>query len=274
MIVVYVNTMEDTNTFSSLYKDLDCTLLYNPTRKEVEDILKERPTETLMCLGHGSSRGLFATDFNGYLIDRSMVDLLRSREMIGIWCYASDFARMNNLRGFFTYMFISNTQECSWHRCGSYDNEVVFEQNRKFATKVNELIKEDRPMVEWVEVLYDGCDSQLDFVDFNYSNLAYFDGESNYVPQHLLDEETERRNLAQAESYIFDDYDWEEGTLWHDSCRSLTEYIVCYTDNDLVQKWEEYKSYEDMVCRVNELSEELYEEYADKIMVFEKDSQI
>ena len=128
MIVVFVNSMEDTATFSRLYDGLeDVTLLYNPTREEVENVLRERPTERLMCLGHGSARGLFSHDFKGYLIDRNTTPLLQTREMIGIWCYASDFARLNNLRGFFTYMFISNPQEAFQHRCGEVSEEVVFE---------------------------------------------------------------------------------------------------------------------------------------------------
>lgn len=274
MIAVFVNSMADTATFAPLFRDIEGISLYNPTRAELEKVLAENPSETFMCLGHGSPRGLFSADMHGFLLDRDNVHLLANRDIIGIWCYASDFARIHNLRGFFTYMFISNPQECLYNRCGSYDNEFVYEQNRLFAERVRGLITENRPMEEWVDYLYESCDYKIDFVDFNYSNLSYFDGESNYVPQSLLDEEREREQIAQAESYLFDTTDWEEGTLWHNPCSSLTDYIVCYTDNDHRQKWEEFNSYEDMVNRVNDLSAELYEEYASKIMVFEKDSQI
>ena len=77
MIVVFVNSKEDTATFSRLYDGLeDITLLYNPTREEVENVLRERPTERLMCLGHGTSLGLFSHDFKGYIIDRDTIPLL------------------------------------------------------------------------------------------------------------------------------------------------------------------------------------------------------
>lgn len=260
MIVVFVNSMEDTATFSPLYDRIEnCTLLYNPSREEVEKVLTENPNETLMCLGHGSARGLFTHDFKGYLIDRN-TPYLDTREIIGVWCYASDFARINNLRGFFTYMFISNPQEALVHRCGEHTYEFVYEQNRQFATKLNELIRNETPMEDWVEILYEGCDLKVDFVEFNYSNLAYFNGEENYVPQLLLDEEKEF---------------WEEGTLWRDVCyNEECEFIVCFTDNDGIQKWERVNSYEEMVNRVDELSVELYEENAKNIMVFGEDSQI
>ena len=257
MIAVFVDSMADTATFAPLFKDIEGIYLYNPTREELEKVLAENPTETFMCLGHGSPRGLFSADMHGFLLDRDNVHLLKDRDVIGIWCYASDFARRNNLRGFFTYMFISNAQECSYHRCGNYYNEVVYEQNRIFAEKVRGLIAENKPMEEWVDYLYESCDSSLDFVDFNYSNLAYFDGESNYAPQQLLDES------------------WEDGTLWHNSCIDEGEsYIVCYIDNDGRNVWEEYNDYDEAIDRIDELYDELNEENAEKIMLFNKNTEM
>lgn len=271
MIAVFVDSMADTATFAPLFKDIEGIYLYNPTRKELEKVLAENPTETFMCLGHGSPRGLFSADMHGFLLDRDNVHLLKDRDVIGIWCYASDFARLNNLRGFFTYMFISNAQECSYHRCGNYYNEVVYEQNRIFAEKVRGLIAENKPMEEWVDYLYESCDSSLDFVDFNYSNLAYFNGESNYAPQSLLDEE--REQTAQAESYLYED--WEEGTLWHNSCIDEEEsYIVCYIDNDGKNVWEEYYDYDEAIERIDNLYAELNEENAEKIMLFNKNTEL
>ncbi len=258
MIAVFVDSMADTATFAPLFKDIEGIYLYNPTREELEKVLAENPTETFMCLGHGSPRGLFSADMHGFLLDRDNVHLLKDRDVIGIWCYASDFARQNNLRGFFTYMFISNAQECSYHRCGNYYNEVVYEQNRIFAEKVRGLIAENKPMEEWVDYLYESCDSSLDFVNFNYSNLAYFDGKSNYVPtQTLLDES------------------WEDGTLWHDyRIEEEESYIVCYTDNDGKNVWEEYYDYDEAIDRIDELYEELNEENAEKIMLFNKNTEM
>ena len=258
MIAVFVDSMADTATFAPLFKDIEGIYLYNPTREELEKVLAENPTETFMCLGHGSPRGLFSADMHGFLLDRDNVHLLKDRDVIGIWCYASDFARQNNLRGFFTYMFISNAQECSYHRCGNYYNEVVYEQNRIFAEKVRGLIAENKPMEEWVDYLYESCDSSLDFVNFNYSNLAYFDGKSNYVPtQTLLDES------------------WEDGTLWHDyRIEEEESYIVCYIDNDGKNVWEEYYDYDEAIDRIDELYEELNEENAEKIMLFNKNTEM
>ena len=97
----------------------------------------------------------------------------------------------------------------------------------------------------------------VDFVNFNYSNLAYFDGESNYVPQQLLDES------------------WEDGTLWHDyRIEEEESYIVCYIDNDGKNVWEEYYDYDEAIDRIDELYTELNEENAEKIMLFNKNTEM
>ena len=192
MIGIFMNTMADTDTFKVLFENVEFSHYFeNPTRAEVIKVLEENPTETLLCLGHGSPRGLFGEGMEGYVIDSTMRHLLKDREMIGIWCYASDFARMNNLKGFFTYMFISNEGEARVHRCHGVEvtDEIIFNENVKFATLIREFIQDEIPMENWVENLYEDCNHDLPFVEFNYSNLSYFDGESNYVPRVLLDEE-------------------------------------------------------------------------------------
>ena len=201
MIVVYVNSMEDTATFDAIYRNLneDTIILHNPTRAEVDAILTERPTETLLCFGHGTPRGLFSHDFSGMLIDAESVPLLVNREMIGIWCYASNFGIAHNLRGFFTYMFISNQQECAFNRCGWYANEVIFAENRLFAERINTLIRENTPLEQWVEILYESRNADLPFVEFNYGNLSYLDG--NGTPQLIVEDDDK---LLFAESYMFE----------------------------------------------------------------------
>lgn len=201
MIVVYVNSMEDTATFDAIYRNLneDTIILHNPTRAEVDAILTERPTETLLCFGHGTPRGLFSHDFSGMLIDAESVPLLVNREMIGIWCYASNFGIAHNLRGFFTYMFISNQQECAFNRCGWYENEVIFAENRLFAERINTLIRENTPLEQWVDILYESRNADLPFVEFNYGNLSYLDGDG--TPQLIVEDDDK---LLFAESYMFE----------------------------------------------------------------------
>ena len=63
---------------------------------------------------------------NSYLIDSEMVHLLRDKEIIGIWCNASNFAYKYDLKGFFTSMFISNEKECKLLCEKEYQKELSF----------------------------------------------------------------------------------------------------------------------------------------------------
>ena len=205
MIIVYIDSKEDTSTFARLYEGLDdCTLLINPNRSEVEKILTERPTETLLCFGHGTEHGLFDKNLEYFLIDRHSTPLLKEREMIGIWCYASAFGWANRLRGFFTNMFISNKLECEWNNCGEYTDEEIFVENEKFAVKINKLIKDGTPMYEWTETFEDEIDSDLEFVSFNYSGMIYLYGEDDILSLPEI-EEQEKEVIKRPEGWTFAD---------------------------------------------------------------------
>ena len=210
MIIVYIDSMEDTSTFARVYEGLDdCTLLINPNRSEVEKILTERPTETLLCFGHGTPYGLFDEKLQTYLIDSNSLPLLRQREMIGIWCYAATFGERNGLRGFFTDMFISNRNECIWNRCGYYSDEEIFVENEKFAVRIKTLIKEGTPIEDWTSTFVDECISDLEFVSFNYTGMTYLYGEDDILFLPKIEDQEE--NIT----------NYPEGWTFADELRSL-----------------------------------------------------
>ena len=206
MIIVYVDSMEDTSTFARLYEGLDdCTLLINPNRSEVEKILTERPTEKLLCFGHGTHRGLFDKDLQYYLIDHNLRPLLEQREMIGIWCYAASFGEANGLRGFFTDMFISNRSECFWNRCGDYSDEEIFVENEKFAVKINKLIKDGTPEEEWISTFDEEINSNLEFVSFNYTGMTYLYGDEGIYSASDMEYSEEDEVITFPKGWTFAD---------------------------------------------------------------------
>ena len=162
--------------------------MYNPNRADVKAELEKNPEETVLCFGHGTRHGLMNEDMSHYIIDSDMTDLLCNREVIGIWCYAADFARENGLKGFFTNMFISNPMESLQYNCGFHKEEVVYEQNDKFATAITELIKNGVPMQEWPESLYENSDKELSFVEYNYRRLEYIDGKDTPLSEIIQEE--------------------------------------------------------------------------------------
>ena len=116
MIVIHMDSMKDTARLKRLYDGLDnVTLLYNKSREEIEDALSTNDDKIVMCLGHGSRYGLFSHDWHGNVIDHRNAHLLKDRFVIGIWCYAAEFADRVGLHGYFTSMFISNMGEALCH---------------------------------------------------------------------------------------------------------------------------------------------------------------
>lgn len=175
MIVIHIDSMPDTNRLKRMYDGLDnVTLLYNPSREEIDNTLQTNDDPVVMCLGHGSPSGLFGTDWRGMAIDKYNAELLRNRTVIGVWCYASEFARREGLHGYFTYMFISNNGEAeslSYH--GHTDSEI-FEEIDVFCDSIKSFIEADTDMDCWVKILQEGCHKEKDFVRFNYSRMEYF----------------------------------------------------------------------------------------------------
>jgi hypothetical protein len=238
--------------FDKLADNPNNIVLVNPKRSELEEILRSRPNETCMFLGHGSGNGLFRADndyegmpkrnnsysnrtyrnldctaddepmdyddyyeslygdgcdddgqyelgfdddyypfidddyyyddehlycgnnwgdWTPYIIDANNVELLYDREVIGIWCYASEFAVKHHLRGFFTYMFVSNPMEASCLNFRGHTTEEVDEQNIHFCEQINNFINEGVEPIDFIEKLE--YDDDIDFVHFNYSNMIY-----------------------------------------------------------------------------------------------------
>ena len=50
-----------------------------------------RSHDLIIMMGHGTDKGLLG--FDKYVIDSSLIDELRKKICICIWCYASDFVK-------------------------------------------------------------------------------------------------------------------------------------------------------------------------------------
>lgn len=178
MIIIHADCLEDTKPLKIIYKDIEnITLLYNPKRKELEEELKRNPDPVIMFLGHGERNG-FYEDYRGEenLLDKNNVDLVKDRTVVGIWCYASEFADFYGLHGFFTSMFISNWGEYDMlGMCGDYTESTILKELNIFCIRLNEFLKNNTPMKEWPELLQKACDKEKDFVRFNYEALVYYD---------------------------------------------------------------------------------------------------
>ena len=173
MLVIHIISTEDTNDFSGIYDGLDATILINPTASECRRAIFDE-TERIVLIGHGTECGLLNQRLDGYIIDSRMVQFLRGKDVIGIWCNASNFADRYDLTGFFTSMFISNTNELM--ECGfqAFENceEEIRRQNLIFAERIYELLAANTPSGNWATILYDSLtDSDERFVYYNYEAM-------------------------------------------------------------------------------------------------------
>ena len=174
MIVVHIDSMEDTSILKKVYEGLDdIKLLVNPTRKQLREMLKENPTERLLVMGHGTSFGLLNANLTGFILTSEDATLLRSREVVGIFCYASSFAQMEGLHGFFTSMFISNQNEASVYGYDA-DNSDVFNEVSLFSQRLNTLFRNQTALSEWADILRSQADYSKDYVAFNYDGLRSY----------------------------------------------------------------------------------------------------
>jgi hypothetical protein len=101
--------------------------------------------DQVIFLGHGMPLGLLSVGqfgFHTFVMNGSRVGPLKEKDnSIFIWCYASDFVRSHQLRGFATGMFISEEIEAYANgvECTEADIEI---SNDVFATAVGTALEQ------------------------------------------------------------------------------------------------------------------------------------
>ena len=146
MLVVHIISKEDTKEFSTIYKgcedEINTSILINPTKFLLKQAIM-REKERVIFIGHGTEDGLLNKQLDGFLIDSDMVQFLRNKEVVGIWCNASTFASKYDLNGFFTSMFISNCEElidCGFNLFDNCDT-IISNENQLFSCRLNLINK-------------------------------------------------------------------------------------------------------------------------------------
>lgn len=177
MLIIHIKTTKDTEDFSSIYVDLSIfepTILINPSKSEAKKaIINEK--DTIVLIGHGNENGLFNPRMDGFIVDANTVQFLREKTIIGIWCFAGNFADKYDLTGFFSSMFISNPSELvEIAGFEEFDNceDIIRDENLAFSNKINNLIRTDVPTNEWADRLNESVkDNPHKFVHYNYEAM-------------------------------------------------------------------------------------------------------
>ena len=164
----------DTRLLEHMWRGMDAKVvdILQSTFEEVEEAIGEEEDTLLIC-GHGSPRGLLHP-FKGYAVTDGMLRRnLRARNLICIWCHASDFGRTYGYKGFFSSMFISDALEAEYEGIKGYSDRQIWKSEDKFCNQVNELLKMGIPLKEWKDILMENYNPNNKVEDFNYKGLVY-----------------------------------------------------------------------------------------------------
>lgn len=148
--------------------------IYKFAKNRARDIIERN--DKIIILGHGTPSGLLnPLGCGGYIVDDTMADLLKEKEVVSIWCYSNKFFENNNIfnHQFHTGMIISETLEQLYVLGRVYlDKNQQLKNMENFARIVGECI-EGTPdeMREYVLANYVGDDP---VTQFNRKNILVF----------------------------------------------------------------------------------------------------
>ncbi len=173
----------DTSTvfLSPIYSGLENTsVLVGRTSYDEVFKLCQRHKRILM-MGHGSPFGLFAVgQFNSefflpYIINDKYVPLFKNQpDNVFIWCNADEFMERNQLKGFYTGMFISETTEAAFCGLGVVEKSIVEASNDAFSAIVHKYINcPKKELYEKVKKEYEVVAKDNIVAAYNHSRLYY-----------------------------------------------------------------------------------------------------
>ena len=183
MTVIFSNAQDDDcREITNLWKGLPNVNLVEVTKgsgddyEERVDAAMENEDDTLILVGHGTTNGLLFPDLTKgvYLVHENNVDLIHAKNVLCLWCYASTFVETHNIHNTFaTSMFISNVGEAYDNCIYNYTSEQINSNSRQFYTEVNQLLRDNTPLNEYVMDLGIRMDILNDVDVFNRQGLFY-----------------------------------------------------------------------------------------------------
>ena len=190
MTVIYSNFGDnDTAVLPLIWEGLTNVTVIEITRdtdnfEEIVDDAISQETDTILFCGHGSTFGLLHPNLDSgqYILHENNSHLIHANRVIGIWCYASEFAEAQHLHGFFTGMFISNESEAEQHGItfaqSDYDdiNIDITHYGTYFSKMLNGFLESNVPLSDWLSILNnDGINHSNIIGNFNFNRMRYFE---------------------------------------------------------------------------------------------------
>ena len=135
--------------------------------------------DRIMMMGHGCSEGLFSVgQFGGFqfslIIDNDMSELLKTKsDSVFIWCNADHYVRNNNLKGFFSGMFVSEVDEAYMFQLPA-EKKLIDESNNRFSEILsNHIDKPSDIIYREVEKEYGELIKRNPIAEYNHQRLYF-----------------------------------------------------------------------------------------------------
>jgi hypothetical protein len=145
-----------TDFLRPIYRDLKHkTVITGPiTRDGLHALIKAH--DRIIGLGHGSPSGLFSMSsggFGSYILGAGEVEVLRGKELVGVWCHCNQFMERHQLNGLYSGMFISEVSEARYYGLNEVTQADVNESNDAFARILGEeMLRSEDQTVVWANV--------------------------------------------------------------------------------------------------------------------------
>ena len=164
MKTLVIHPKDSTTAFlTEIYSDKDWSVINTNTSKKIlKDKIKAH--DRVVMLGHGTELGLIG--FGRLVIDSSWVYLLREKECVCIWCNADLFVLKYGLRGFYTGMIISESDEAEIYLPYPYTHKDIDDSNSLFAETIKKSFD-----VDVIKMDYKSDTNAV--IMFNKDNLYY-----------------------------------------------------------------------------------------------------
>lgn len=160
-----------TDMLCRIYKDTDWTIINtNVSKSYLEEQIKLH--DRIIMLGHGTPQGLIMSGYNRLIINSDLVYLLRDKDCVCMWCNADKFVVKYNLKGFYSGMIISESNEALYEGLYNFSDEDVFESNELFSDLLKECINmKPEEMVKHMNEKYISENNKI--IHYNQKNIYF-----------------------------------------------------------------------------------------------------
>jgi hypothetical protein len=136
--------------------------------------------DRIMMMGHGSPNGLIG--FGHIFMNPKFIELLQTKECVCIWCNADKYVEPNNIKGFYTGIFISEVGEAAYYGIKATQREIDY-SNDLFALMMKNRIDSD---TLYEEIKKDYLVDGSPVIKFNNDRLYYRESDEWDKFQQLL----------------------------------------------------------------------------------------